>query len=404
MYLFTYSPTFFKPAPIERPASPGPSPPSKSLVLRLFLCFLLPSILSTNAIQDGDWLGSLGWIKYFVVLSVLLVLESVLDHVSMLQTRPWVSTSYKLFKLVLIVWCLAPTQYNGSEITYTHVLAPLFNLSKNVTLYITDVTPVVIDTVLDVTVTGLQILGECVQTAAEYSLDGLKCVACTIKCSVSLATEYFLTGAEIVFTPIGHYLSIAGRYSLLGAEITFSAIGHYLSIAGEYFLTGSEIALSGLSHYTIVAGEYSLAGAEIALATVSHCASLTAEYSVIAVETCIEYTPIILGEIYNFSEDVYSLSKLLLKVFSREISNLGYISGQILAKIFCNTICGLRSSLIKLGEIIQTIVLVSLDLLTKARSTGEEYRLMAKLLRGDKGDQPRRLISDWFREQSALIV
>jgi len=161
MYLFTYSPTFFKPAPIERPASPGPSPPSKSLVLRLFLCFLLPSILSTNAIQDGDWLGSLGWIKYFVVLSVLLVLESVLDHVSMLQTRPWVSTSYKLFKLVLIVWCLAPTQYNGSHLTYTHILAPIFHLSKNVVLYLTDVTLVVIDTVLAGTVTGLHILVVC---------------------------------------------------------------------------------------------------------------------------------------------------------------------------------------------------------------------------------------------------
>jgi len=433
MYLFTYTPTFFnwnnwKSVPTERPPSPGPSsPPSKSLVLRLFLCFLVPAILSTNSIQDGDFQGSLDWIKYFIVLSFLLLLECLLDCCccSKLQTKPWVSTSYKLFKLGLIVWCLAPTQYNGSELTYTHVLAPLFHLSRDVAFYFTDVTPVVIDKLVDGTVTGLQIMGQSVQTAGEYLISGFQCVACTIKCGLNLATEYFLTGADIVFTPIGNYLSIAGSYTLSGAEIAFSAtgnylsiagsyslswakiafsaIGDYISIAGEYFLTGCEIALSGLSHYAIVAAEYSLAGTEIALATLSHWASLAADYCIFAFETCIEYTPIILGEIYEFSENVYSLSKLLLKAFSREISNFASISGQILAKIFCNTICGLRSSLVKLGEIIQTIVLVSLDLLTKAKSTGEEYRLMAKLLRGDKGDQPRRLISDWFREQSALI-
>jgi len=353
--------------------------------------------------------------------------ECILDCCccSKLQTKPWVLTSYNLFKLGLIVWCLAPTQYNGSDLTYNNVLAPLFHLSKNFSHNLIDSTPIVIDKIIDGTVTGLQILGEWVQTTADYIISGFQCVACTIKCGLSLATEYFLTGADIVFTPIGNYLSvagsytlsgaeiafstianylsIAGSYSILGAKIVFSAIGDYLSIASEYILTGCEIALNGLSHCAIVAAEYSLAATEIALATVSHYASLTADYCVFAVETCIEYTPIILGEIYEFSKDVYSLSKLLLKAFSREISNFASISGQILAKIFCNTICGLKSSLIKLGEIIQTIVLVSLDLLTKARSTGEEYRLMAKLLRGDKGEQPRRLISDWFREHSALI-
>jgi len=338
MYLFTYSPTFFKPAPIERPASPGPSPPSKSLVLRLFLCFLLPSILSTNAIQDGDWLGSLGWIKYFVVLSVLLVLESVLDHVSMLQTRPWVSTSYKLFKLVLIVWCLAPTQYNGSHLTYTHILAPIFHLSKNVVLYLTDVTLGVIDTVLAGTVAGFQILGECVQTAAEYSMDGLSFIACTIKCKFNIATQYFLTGAEIVINSVIYY--------------TDQAIQHSKYIAQIF----------------------------------------------------IEYIIIILEKICQYSLETYNLLKHILETLAREISITFVKFGEILAGLVCNTVCGLKYSVRKLGEGSKTLLMVSLELLSRTRSTGEEYRLMAGLLRGDKGDQPRRLISDWFREQSVPIV
>jgi len=134
----------------------GPLPLSKPLlVLRMFLCFLVPAVLSTNTLQDGDFQGSLGWIKYFVVLSILLVLESLLDHCSMLQIRPWMSTSYKVSKLVLIVWCLAPTQYNGSHLIYNHFLAPMFHLSKNIALYLTDVTSVIIDKLVDGTVTGL---------------------------------------------------------------------------------------------------------------------------------------------------------------------------------------------------------------------------------------------------------
>jgi len=316
----------------------GPPPPSKSLlILRMLLCFLLPAILSTNTLQDGDFQGSLGWIKYFVVVSILLVLESLLDHCSMFQTKPWMSISYKVSKLVLIVWCLAPTQYNGSDITYNHVLAPLFHLYTDIALYLTDVTPVIIYKFVDDTVTGLHILGERVHTVAQYSLTGLQYVACKIKCSFNIATEYFLTGAQFVFYIVTHY--------------TGQAIQH--------FKNGTQLF--------------------------------------------VEYFSIIVGKICQYSQETYTIVKHILEKIAREIFKTFQKFGEILARLVCNTVCSLKYSVGKIGEGSKAILMVSLDLLSKTRSTGEEYRLMSGLLKGDKGDQPRRLISDWFKVHSALI-
>jgi hypothetical protein len=38
-------------------------PPSAPLLLRLLLCFLLPAILSTNALQAGKVADVLPWLK-----------------------------------------------------------------------------------------------------------------------------------------------------------------------------------------------------------------------------------------------------------------------------------------------------------------------------------------------------
>jgi len=93
---------------------------SHLLMGKILLCFLLPSLLSLHVIAGGDDEGVvLSWLRYWVVLGTGLVLEYILEKLE--------GVTVTVVKIVLVVWCLAPVEYNGSDVVFTYVLLPIHN-------------------------------------------------------------------------------------------------------------------------------------------------------------------------------------------------------------------------------------------------------------------------------------
>jgi len=120
-------------------SSSSPPPPSP-LVLRIFLCFLVPAILSTNSLQILTPEHSRDWLKYWIVLSMSLVLEVFLDSVLLMSPSSYLSLCYDISKVLWLLWLLSPgCHYNGSEVTYSHIVVPLYNLPQHLVRAVFDV-------------------------------------------------------------------------------------------------------------------------------------------------------------------------------------------------------------------------------------------------------------------------
>jgi len=285
-------------------------PPDKYLLfLRLFLCFILPAVLSTNSLQNGNVEDIVAWLKYFVVISFGLVLELVLDQLNII---PYSHKTYQLLKFGLILWCLAPTQYNGSDLTYTNVVAPVFEVTKQAVQYIIHTTPIVLETSLEYTLTFFEISLECLKLGGEYSVN-----------AAMIVTEKII---------------------------------------------------------------------ELSYMTAGYC-KLFAEY-------CINYTAVILGGIGQYSVELYHIIMFLLEVIIGEL----YTLMSFLTKTLIVIVEGL-------GEYSKAVARSSkgaaLDLVTKIRSTGENYRIMSgiliQLIRGTKEtEQHERTFSNLIKQYSWL--
>ena len=89
---------------------------------KILLAFLLPAILSLNSASTNQGPeGSLPWLRYWVVLSVALLLEYCLERLE--------GKLLAIIKLVLLLWCLAPIDsYNGSDLLFNFVLMITSNI------------------------------------------------------------------------------------------------------------------------------------------------------------------------------------------------------------------------------------------------------------------------------------
>lgn len=87
------------------------------MVGKILLCFLLPAILSLNISATGGPEESLPWLRYWVVLGIALLLEFLLEKLE--------GVVFTIVKLVFVLWCLAPVEYNGSDVVFQYVLLPV---------------------------------------------------------------------------------------------------------------------------------------------------------------------------------------------------------------------------------------------------------------------------------------
>lgn len=117
---------------------------------KILLCFLIPSLLSLHVVAGGGEDGVvLSWLRYWVVLGTGLVLEYILEKLE--------GVTVTVVKIVLVLWCLAPVEYNGSDVLFDYVLLPIHN---TIQYGITDIASPALIYTKEVVMEGVEIIGE----------------------------------------------------------------------------------------------------------------------------------------------------------------------------------------------------------------------------------------------------
>merc|ERR1712154_105719 len=93
---------------------------SQTLVIRAGVGFIYPAYKTLHAIMNDDREASINWMRYWVVLAVFSIVETVVDP--LLDFLP----GYLLGKCLFLVWCMAPSRHSGSNLVFTQVIFPLF--------------------------------------------------------------------------------------------------------------------------------------------------------------------------------------------------------------------------------------------------------------------------------------
>ena len=88
---------------------------AQALVIRAAVGFLYPAYKSLHAIMNDDREASITWMRYWVVLAVFSILETLVDP--LLDFLP----GYLLGKCLFLVWCMAPSKHSGSNLVFTQV-------------------------------------------------------------------------------------------------------------------------------------------------------------------------------------------------------------------------------------------------------------------------------------------
>lgn len=82
--------------------------------------FLYPAFCSLLALVSCNKKDDTQWLKYWVVFASFSIIEYFADFVSGLVPFYWVC------KCLLMVWCMAPTEDNGSAVIYAFIIRPMF--------------------------------------------------------------------------------------------------------------------------------------------------------------------------------------------------------------------------------------------------------------------------------------
>merc|ERR1711890_198356 len=90
------------------------------LVIRALVGFVYPSYQSLQAVLTEDKEDDLNWLRHWVGLSCVHLVELVIDP--LVDFFP----GYLLAKCAFLIWCMAPVQNNGANLIFSQVLFPLF--------------------------------------------------------------------------------------------------------------------------------------------------------------------------------------------------------------------------------------------------------------------------------------
>ncbi|XP_005999915.1 receptor expression-enhancing protein 6 isoform X1 [Latimeria chalumnae] len=82
--------------------------------------FAYPAYFSIKAIESADKEDDTKWLTYWVVYGIFSVAEFFSDI--FLYWFPF----YYAGKCLFLLWCMAPTTWNGSQLLYKRVVRPLF--------------------------------------------------------------------------------------------------------------------------------------------------------------------------------------------------------------------------------------------------------------------------------------
>lgn len=97
---------------------------AKDLLCNL-IGFVYPAYISVKAIESTDKNDDTEWLMYWVVFSTFSCVEFFSDI--LLSWFPF----YFLGKCIFLIWCMAPTSYNGSKILYSKLIRPFVLKHEN---------------------------------------------------------------------------------------------------------------------------------------------------------------------------------------------------------------------------------------------------------------------------------
>ena len=80
-------------------------------VLKIFIVFLIPSLLTIESVETSNLDDDKSWLRYWVVISILSILEMPVDKMQFLP-------GYTMAKMVLVGWCLLPGPFSGTNIIF----------------------------------------------------------------------------------------------------------------------------------------------------------------------------------------------------------------------------------------------------------------------------------------------
>merc|ERR1711892_705642 len=95
-----------------------------TLIPRTLVGVAYPAFASLKAVLSGTPESSVAWLRYWVVLGVFSVVELLLDP--LINPLTFSFPTYLVLKCLFLVWCMAPVEWNGSDIIFNQVLFPIF--------------------------------------------------------------------------------------------------------------------------------------------------------------------------------------------------------------------------------------------------------------------------------------
>merc|ERR1712183_737828 len=90
-----------------------------TLIPRTLVGVAYPAFASLKAVLSDSPESSVAWLRYWVVLGVFSVVELLIDP--LVNPLSFSFPTYLVLKVLFLVWCMLPVQWNGSDIIFNQV-------------------------------------------------------------------------------------------------------------------------------------------------------------------------------------------------------------------------------------------------------------------------------------------
>merc|ERR1712117_30052 len=95
-----------------------------ALIPRTIVGVTYPAFASLKAVLSDSPESCGAWLRYWVVLGVFSLVELLLDLA--INPLAYSFPAYLILKSAFLAWCMAPVEWNGSDVIFNNILFPLF--------------------------------------------------------------------------------------------------------------------------------------------------------------------------------------------------------------------------------------------------------------------------------------